>query len=89
MLRHPKRAWSRAAALESADVVQASYKDASQAPPLRGFLGKSDWEETLGQTEKSLEGIYGSSGLQMTWDLPRGARELLGRRTPGWHCLAG
>jgi len=29
----------------------------SRVPPLRGFLGTSDWE-TLGQTQNTLEGLY-------------------------------
>jgi len=44
-------------------------------PPLRGFPGTSNWEETLGQTQNPLEGLYISSGLGTPRDPPGGTRE--------------
>jgi len=46
-------------------------------------LGMSDWEETPGQTQNPLEGLYISSGLGIPQDLPGGAGVLLGRRKSG------
>jgi len=65
---------------ESAEVLR---------PPLRGFLGMSDWEETPGQTQNPLEGgLYIPSGLGMPRDPPGGAGVLLGKRMSGGGLLS-
>jgi len=51
-------------------VVWASDEDDPRAPPVRGFLGMSNWEETPGQTQNPLEGLYTSSGLGTPRDIP-------------------
>lgn len=43
--------------------------------PFGGFLGTNNWEETLWQTQKPLEGLYVSSGPGTPRDLPGGARK--------------
>jgi len=46
-----------------------------RAPLFKGFLGMSNWEETPGQTQNALEGLYISSGMGTPRDPPGGTRE--------------
>jgi len=51
------------------------HRDTPTTAPLRDLPGTSDWEESLGQTQNPLEGLYISSGLGTPRDPPGGAGE--------------
>lgn len=50
--------------LRVVEVVQRSDQDAFWVPYFGGFPGRSTWEETLGSSQNSLDGLYISSGLR-------------------------
>lgn len=50
-------------------VVQASGQESPWIPHWGGVLGTSSWEETLGQTQNTLE----TSDLGTPWYPPQGA----------------
>ena len=90
---HPEGARSRAAAplcrKEPAEAVRVSDKEASWAPPFGVILGKTNWEETPGQTQNSLEGLHVSFGLGTPQNPSGGCwKSLPGRGTSGTPCFA-
>lgn len=57
---------------EPAEVVCASYQDATWLPSTGGGLGTSNWEDTPGQNQNRLESLYISSenisgSLRRSW----------------------
>lgn len=49
--------------MDTVEVVWSSDHDASWVPPLGGFQGTSDWEDTLGQTKNLLGRLHISPGI--------------------------
>lgn len=92
MLGHLEGGQSRAAApshqKEPVEVVWASDKGVSWVPAFGGLQGMSNWEEILGQTQSSVEGLHILSGPGTPWDPPGGAGKRCHRGTSGPSCLA-
>ena len=53
-------------------MVWAFGQDASWTLPFGEVPGSSNWQETLGQTQNTLEGLHISTGQGMLWDPPGG-----------------
>ena len=48
--------------------LKVTAQDASQLSPFRGFLGTSNWEETLGRVQNQLEKLHISSDRETPQD---------------------
>lgn len=70
---------------EPVDVVRASCRDASWAPPFGCVPGTTNCEGIPGQTQISLEGLYIPSGIRL--GIPQEELEVIAGEKEVWNTL--